>query len=76
MGTTTDNRHPLEMEAKMYWSACSALKEATRSLTAPDDAVREHMDEISIIETYTDWPPLKERCKAILTGRNFHREAV
>jgi hypothetical protein len=68
----TDTRHPLEMEARMYWSASMAFHRTAAS-DAPDKEVEQALDEIEIIMNYTDWPSLKERCRVLLDGGKLER---
>ena len=64
------NRHPLEMEARMFWAASSEFHRVVHS-DAPDKAVADALDDIEVIMQYTDWPPLKDRCQALLNGEKY-----
>jgi hypothetical protein len=70
-----DNRHPLEMEARMYWSASCTFHRLAAS-TASDKEIEHALDEIEVIMNYTDWPSLKERCRVLLDGERFSEDRV
>lgn len=54
-------------EARLYWCAASAAREAKRQGLCP--LVRGHLeDEIEVIALHTDWARLRSVCRKTLTS--------
>lgn len=70
-----DDKHPLEMEARMFWCAASAYRHLVRDRAAAEE-IAEALDEIDVLALLTNWPQIFERANAMLPVPKRKKEMV
>lgn len=70
-----DDKHPLEMEARMFWCCASAYRRLVR-IGAPDKEVSEALDEVDWLAMWTGWPQIFSRVNAMLPEAKRKKEMV
>lgn len=70
-----DDKHPLEMEARMFWCAASAYRRLVKD-KAPDKEIEEALDEIDLLVMWTGWPQIFDRANAMLPAPKRKKEMV
>lgn len=53
-------------EVNVFWRCAGNLREARRNGASPDE-IAAHIDEIEVIEKYTESDALRARCRAALS---------
>ena len=70
-----DDKHPLEMEARMFWCAASAYRQLVREgAEAPE--IIDALDEIDVLALWTGWPQIFDRANAMLPVPKRKKEMV
>lgn len=69
------DKHPLEMEARMFWCAASAYRRLVNG-KAPDKEIEEALDEIDVLAMWTNWPQIFSRVNAMLPEAKRKKEMV
>ncbi len=61
-----------EVEARMYWSASSAMRSAKQNT----EDISTYVDELQVIAEHSDWPLLKTICAASVAGADDKKTAL